>query len=56
MHGYVETAVIPRETLQPGELVQGPALIELGGATITVGPDATASMREDGLMQITITY
>jgi N-methylhydantoinase A len=55
-HGYVETAVIPRETLQVGELVHGPALIELGDATITVGPDATASMREDGLMQITISY
>jgi N-methylhydantoinase A len=55
-HGYIETAVIPRESLKVGELVQGPALIELGDATITVGPDATACMREDGLMQITLSY
>ncbi|MEJ8838066.1 hydantoinase/oxoprolinase family protein [Ramlibacter sp. AN1133] len=54
--GYVDTKVIPRETLAAGEVVDGPALIELGDATITVGPDARASMREDGLIQITLTY
>jgi len=55
-HGFVDTAVIRRGTLKAGEVVNGPALIELGDATITVGPDAHASMREDGLVQITLTY
>lgn len=54
--GYVDTKVIPRETLDAGEVIEGPALIELGDATITVGPDARASMRDDGLIQITVTY
>jgi N-methylhydantoinase A len=54
--GFVDTMVIPRETLGVGERVQGPALIELGDATITVGPAASASMRDDGLIQITLTY
>ena len=55
-HGYVETTVLRRGALQPGEVVNGPALVELGDATITVGPGAHASMRDDGLVQITLTY
>lgn len=54
--GYMETQVIPRECLAFGETVSGPALIELGDATVTVGPDARAAMREDGLIQIALRY
>jgi N-methylhydantoinase A len=55
-HGYVDTTVLRRGALQAGEVVSGPALVELGDATITVGPGAHASMRDDGLVQITLTY
>ena len=39
-----------------GETIAGPALIELGDATVTVGPHASATIREDGLIQINLTY
>lgn len=55
-HGFLDTLVVPRDALSRGEKLTGPALIELGDATITVGPDASASMRDDGLIQITLTY
>ncbi|MEP7300717.1 MAG: hydantoinase/oxoprolinase family protein [Caldimonas sp.] len=51
-HGFVDTLVAPRETLRVGETISGPALIELGDATITVGPDSSATMRADGLVRI----
>ena len=56
VHGFVDSLVAPRESLQIGEVVAGPALIELGDATITVGPGATALLRDDGLIQLTLTY
>ena len=52
--GFVDTLVVPREALAVGEMLTGPALIELGDATITVGPGATATMRDDGLVVITL--
>jgi N-methylhydantoinase A/oxoprolinase/acetone carboxylase beta subunit len=52
--GFVETQVVPREALGAEETLTGPALIELGDATITVGPGAVARMREDGLVVITL--
>jgi N-methylhydantoinase A len=55
-HGFLDTLVVPRDSLLPAESIVGPALIELGDATITVGPDATAVMRDDGLVQITLNY
>jgi N-methylhydantoinase A len=55
-HGFMDTLVVPCGSLSKGEKLTGPALIELGDATITVGPDASASMREDGLIQISLTY
>jgi N-methylhydantoinase A len=55
-HGLMDTLVAPRESVRVGETIRGPALIELGDATITVGPDSSASMREDGLVRITLTY
>lgn len=54
--GYLDTAVVPRELLLAGETIAGPALIELGDATVTVGPHASATIREDGLIQINLTY
>jgi N-methylhydantoinase A len=53
-HGFVESLVAPRASLKPGEVVPGPALIELGDATITVGPGASAQMREDALVVVSL--
>lgn len=53
-HGFLESLVAPRESLKAGETVPGPALIELGDATITVGPSAEAHMRADGLVLVTL--
>ncbi len=55
-HGFLDTLVVPRASLLAAETIVGPALIELGDATITVGPEATAVMRDDGLVQITLNY
>jgi N-methylhydantoinase A len=52
--GFVDTRVVPAGSLAVGETLAGPALIELGDATITVGPGATAQLREDGLVLITL--
>jgi N-methylhydantoinase A len=54
--GFVNTVVVARDALSDGETLPGPALIELGDATITIGPDASASVRDDGLIEITLTY
>jgi N-methylhydantoinase A len=48
--GYLPAQIVPRETLVAGESVAGPAVIELGDASITVGPLAVAMVREDGLI------
>ncbi|OGA47693.1 MAG: hypothetical protein A3G24_10660 [Betaproteobacteria bacterium RIFCSPLOWO2_12_FULL_62_13] len=48
--GYLPAQIVPRETLVAGERVAGPAVIELGDASITVGPLAVATVREDGLI------
>lgn len=52
--GFVDARVVPAGSLAVGETLAGPALIELGDATITVGPGATAQLREDGLVLITL--
>jgi len=50
--GFVEAVVVPAGALRMGEVLSGPALIELGDATITVGPGAVARLRDDGLVLI----
>jgi N-methylhydantoinase A len=52
--GFVESLVVPGASLKPAEIVPGPALIELGDATITVGPGARAQMREDALVVVSL--
>ena len=50
--GFAEAVVVQAGSLGVGEVLTGPALIELGDATITVGPDAIAHSRDDGLVLI----
>lgn len=52
--GFVETMVVPAGALPQGERVSGPALIELGDATIAVGPGSSASLGKDGLVVISL--
>lgn len=51
--GFINAAVISRGSLKIGEAFPGPAVIELGDATITVGPGMSAHMRDDGLIVAT---
>lgn len=50
--GFVTAAIVPRSELQPGDRLTGPAIIELGDASITVGPGATAHVSADGFVDI----
>jgi len=52
--GFVDTEIVPAAMLSVGETFSGPALIELGDATVTVGPGATAQLRDDGLILISL--
>jgi N-methylhydantoinase A len=52
--GFVESVVVPAGALPAGETRAGPALVELGDATITVGPGASARLGEDGLVRIAL--
>jgi len=52
--GYVETAVVDRYNMKPGEVVEGPALIEEREATTVVLPGDTASISVNGHLIIDI--
>lgn len=54
--GFLEADVLPRERIGIGDRIAGPALIELGDATVTVGPGARGLMRDDGLIQLSLDY
>jgi N-methylhydantoinase A len=50
-NGFVSARIVSATALKPGESIEGPAIIELGDASITVGPYATASFG-DGLVRL----
>jgi N-methylhydantoinase A len=50
--GFVSARIISASTLRSSDRVEGPAIIELGDASITVGPHATAHLGADGLVRI----
>lgn len=52
--GFVDSAVVAAADLRVGATVRGPAIIELGDASLTVGPDASLALRADGLMHLII--
>jgi N-methylhydantoinase A len=52
--GFVDAAVVPVSDLSAGETLAGPAIIEMGDASLTIGPDARATMRHEGLIVVDI--
>lgn len=50
--GFVSAQIVSASTLKSSDRVKGPAIIELGDASITVGPHATAHVGIDGLVRI----
>jgi N-methylhydantoinase A len=50
--GFVETAVIDRERLAPGETVAGPAILEESSATAVLPPGAEATVTDRGNVDV----
>jgi N-methylhydantoinase A len=50
--GRLDTAIIPLESLKPGRIIEGPAVIESSVTTIVVDPGATAVRTESGSIAI----
>ncbi|UIF84731.1 hydantoinase/oxoprolinase family protein [Cupriavidus sp. UYPR2.512] len=51
-HGYVDSAVLRFEALEPGITVNGPAIIESSFTTVVLNPGATAERRASGSLSI----
>jgi len=50
--GFADASIVAANELQIGTSVPGPAIVELGGASLTVGPDSAVSLRADGLIVV----
>ncbi len=50
--GFADASIASAHELKAGEVISGPAIVELGGASLTVGPDAQVMLSTDGLMVI----
>ena len=55
-NGFVSARIVSAEALKPGDRIEGPAIIELGNASVTVGPAATASFGGDGLIRLDLAH
>lgn len=51
-NGFVTTRLVQRASLKSGDRVEGPSIIELGDASITVGPSASAQIDAEGLVRV----
>ena len=51
-HGFVEAAVVHRSALEPGETIEGPAVIEEEGSTSFLEPGMTVERSEQGALVI----
>ena len=55
-NGFVSARIVSAAALSAGDRVEGPAIIELGDASVTVGPYATAAFGTDGLVRLELTH
>jgi N-methylhydantoinase A/oxoprolinase/acetone carboxylase beta subunit len=51
-HGFLDAAVAHRSSLEPGEAIPGPAVIEEEGSTTFVEPGMTVELTEQGALVI----
>ncbi|MGH1413571.1 MAG: hydantoinase/oxoprolinase family protein [Pelagimonas sp.] len=52
--GFVPTRIVPRASIAPGQIVEGPAIIEEGASTNVINPDDSAQVDEYGNLLIKI--
>lgn len=52
--GFADASVVSVNELEAGKTIQGPTIIELGGASLTVGPDSSVALSADGLIVIEV--
>jgi len=52
--GFADAFVVSVNELVPGKTLEGPAIVELGGASLTVGPDSSVALSADGLIVIEV--
>ena len=52
--GFVDTAVFDRYRLEPGECVDGPAIVEERESTVVVPPGAHCVVRDDAALEVTV--
>jgi N-methylhydantoinase A len=50
--GFADATIVAGHELVPNKTIAGPAVVELGGASLTVGPDAGVTLRPDSLIVI----
>ena len=53
-HGWVDTRVVDRNGLAPGDALAGPCIVEELDATIVLDPDASATVDDVGNLLITV--
>ncbi len=52
--GFAEASIVAANELAIGAPITGPAIVELGGASLTVGPDSVVALRADGLIVVDV--
>ena len=52
--GFIDTAVYERDHLQPGQVVEGPAIIEERVSTTVIGPGDQLEVDRSGCLVITL--
>jgi N-methylhydantoinase A len=52
-HGFVDTAIYRRDDLRPGDVVEGPAVVEEYGATVPLAPGFRAEVDRFGNLVVT---
>lgn len=52
--GFADASIVSVNELEPGKTVGGPAIVELGGASLTVGPDSSVVLSSNGLIVIEV--
>jgi N-methylhydantoinase A len=52
--GFVDTALVHRSSLAPGEILRGPALVQEDSSTTLVAPEMTVQRTEDGSLLVEV--
>lgn len=53
--GFADADIVATPELETGKTLAGPVIVELGGASLTIGPDANVTLRPDSLIVVEVT-